>query len=99
MRGGNPAVDTRRAFFRKHVIQVLEEGGYGHDGEYVGLDVKTFRTQKQPNDAAHLANSKRFFELMLHKVRSFDRRKEAEFIGKRDYEGLERMVIEHLLGR
>jgi len=89
------AVDLRRAF---NQVRVLEEAGYGQDGEMVGLDVKTFRTQKQADCTAHLANSKRFFELLVHKVRTFDRKKEAELIRKRDYEGLERMVIEHLLG-
>ena len=79
-------------------VRVLEEYGYGRRGEWVGLDVKTMRTQKQANNTTHLANSKRFFELLLAKVRSFNRKKEAEFIRNRDYEGLERMVIEHLLG-
>jgi xylose isomerase len=89
------ADNLRRAF---NQVRVLEEGGYGQNGEFVGLDVKTFRTQKQANNTAHLANSKRFFELMVQKVRTFNRRKEAELIKQRDYEGLERLVIEHLLG-
>lgn len=89
------AANLREAF---NQVRVLEEAGYGNDGEMVGLDVKTFRTQKQTNNTAHLANSKRFFELMVHKVRTFDRKAEARFIKDRDYEGLERLVIEHLLG-
>jgi xylose isomerase len=89
------ADNLRRAF---NQVRVLEEGGFGLNGEMVGLDVKTMRTQKQSNNTAHLANSKRFFELLLAKARSFNRKKEAELIRNRDYEGLERMVIEHLLG-
>ncbi len=89
------AANLRQAF---NQVRVLEEAGYGQDGEFVGLDVKTFRTQKQADNTAHLANSKRFFELMVEKVRTFDRGKEAAFIDDRDYEGLERLVIEHLLG-
>ncbi len=89
------AVDLRRAF---NQVRVLEEAGYGRNGEYVGLDVKVMRTQKQEKNTAHLANSKRFFELMVHKVRTFDRKAEAKLIAARDYEGLERMVVEHLLG-
>lgn len=89
------AVNLREAF---NQVRVLEEAGYGSNGEMVGLDVKTFRTQKQADSAAHLANSKRFFELMLQKVRTFNRKAEAEFIKDRNYEGLERLVIEHLLG-
>lgn len=79
-------------------VRVLDEAGYGNDGEFVGLDVKTMRTQKQSRNTAHLASSKRFFELLLQKVRSFDRAAEAQLIKERDYEGLERLVIEHLLG-
>jgi len=90
------ADNLRRAF---NQVRVLEEGGFGLNGEMVGLDVKVMRTQKQSNNTAHLSNSKRFFELLLAKVRSFNRKKEAEFIRNRDYEGLERMVIEHLLGK
>ncbi len=79
-------------------VRVLEEGGFGRNGEFVGLDVKVMRTQKQQNNTAHLANSKRFFELLLEKVRTFNRKAEAKLIAARDYEGLERLVIEHLLG-
>ena len=89
------AVDLRRAF---NQVRVLDEAGYGRNGEYVGLDVKTFRTTKQADETAHLANSKRFFEQLLHKVRTFDRKAEAQLIKDRNYEALERLVIEHLLG-
>jgi len=89
------ANNLRQAF---NQIRVLEEGGFGLNGEMVGLDVKVMRTQKQANNTAHLANSKKIFELLLRKVRTFNRKKEAQFIKNRDYEGLERMVIEHLLG-
>ena len=89
------AANLRTAF---NQVRVLEEGGYGRNGEMVGLDVKALRTTRQEHDTQHLANSKRFFEIMLHKVRTFDRQAEARMIQNRDYEGLERMIIEHLLG-
>jgi len=89
------AANLREAF---NQVRVLEEGGYGRNGEFVGLDVKAMRTQRQDKATAHLANSKRFFELMVEKVRTLDRKAEAAFIAARDYEGLERLVIEHLLG-
>ncbi|UCD28813.1 MAG: TIM barrel protein [Planctomycetota bacterium] len=89
------ANNLRQAF---NQVRVLEEGGFGQNGEMVGLDVKTMRTQKQAKNTAHLASSKRFFELLLQKVRTFNRKKEAELIRERDYEGLERLVITHLLG-
>jgi xylose isomerase len=79
-------------------VRVLEEAGYAQTGAFIGLDVKVMRTQKQDKNTMHLSNSKRFFELMVQKVRTFDRKAEAQFIKERDYEGLERMVIEHLLG-
>jgi len=89
------AANLREAF---NQVRVLEEAGYGQNGEMVGLDVKAMRTQKEENRLAHLANSKRIFEIMVEKVRTFDRRAEAEMIADRDYEALERLVIEHLLG-
>lgn len=89
------AANLREAF---NQVRVLEEGGFGLGGEFVGLDVKVMRTQKMNNNTAHLSNSKRFFEIMLEKVRTFDRKAEAECIKNRDYEELERLVVEHLLG-
>jgi xylose isomerase len=89
------AANLREAF---NQVRVLEEAGYADTGAFVGLDVKALRTTKQEKNTTHLSNSKRFFELMVQKVRSFDKKAEAEFIKDRDYEGLERMVIEHLLG-
>ncbi len=89
------AANLRQAF---NQVRVLEEAKYGTHGEYVGLDVKAMRTTKQEKDTSHLANSKRFFELMVEKVRSFDAKAEAQLVADRDYEGLERLVIEHLLG-
>ncbi|HOJ74275.1 MAG TPA: TIM barrel protein [Phycisphaerae bacterium] len=89
------AANLREAF---NQVRVLEEGGFGLNGEFVGLDVKVMRTQKANNATAHLSNSKRFFELMVHKVRTFNRKAEAECIKNRDYEALERLVVEHLLG-
>jgi xylose isomerase len=89
------AANLREAF---NQVRVLEEAGYGLDGEWVGLDVKALRTQREANRLAHLANSKRFFELMVEKVRTFNRKAEARLIADRDYEGLERLVIEHLMG-
>ena len=79
-------------------VRVLDEAGYGNNGEYVGLDVKALRTQKLEKATTHLSNSKRFFELLLQKARTFDKKAEAQLIADRDYEGLERLVIEHLLG-
>ncbi len=89
------AVDLRRAF---NQVRVLEEAGYGRRGEFVGLDVKALRTTRAADATRHLSNSREFFLAMVEKVRTLDREQEAGFIAERDYEGLERFVVNHLLG-
>jgi len=88
-------VDLRRAF---NQVWVLEENGYGRHGEFVGLDVKAMRTQKQPVSMKHLGNSKEVFLWLVEKVRTFDRTLQTELIQQRDYEDLNRYVTAHLLG-
>jgi len=88
-------VDLRRAF---NQVRVLEENGYGRNGEYVGLDVKAMRTQRKEVSAKHLANSKQTFLWLLEKVRSLDRKLYAELVKQRDYEELTRYITAHLLG-
>ena len=56
------------------------------------------RTQPAELATKHLANSRGFFLQLVDKVRTFDRKAEAECIAARDYEELERLVIEHLMG-
>jgi xylose isomerase len=88
-------VDLRRAF---NQVRVLEENGYGQNGEYVGLDVKAMRTQKQDVSMKHLANSKQTFLWLVEKVRTLDRPRQNELIKQRDYEELNRYITAHLLG-
>jgi xylose isomerase len=88
-------VDLRRAF---NQVRVLEERGYGRNGEFVGLDVKAMRTQKKEVAMKHLANSKETFLWLLEKVRSLDRQLQGELIAQRDYEELDRYITAHLLG-
>jgi len=88
-------VDLRRAF---NQVRVLEENGYGRQGEFVGLDVKALRTQKKQVSMKHLANSKQVFLWLLEKVRTFDCRLQEELVKQRDYEELDRYVNAHLLG-
>jgi xylose isomerase len=89
------AVDLRRAF---NQVRVLEEGGYGRNGEFIGLDVKAMRTTRGTPAIKHLANSREFFLRLVDKVRSLDRTLEQAFIAERDYEGLESYIVNHLLG-
>jgi xylose isomerase len=89
------SVDLRRAF---NQVRVLEENGYGQDGEFVGLDVKVMRTQPREISTAHLLNSRKTFLHLLEKVRTLDSEVEQQFIDVRDYEGLDFYILEHLMG-
>jgi xylose isomerase len=88
------SVNLRRAF---NQVRVLEEGGYGRNGEFVGLDVRTMRTQSKEQSTKHLSNSREMFLHLVGKVRTLDREKEKEFIKTRDYEGLDLFILEHLM--
>jgi xylose isomerase len=79
-------------------VRVLERHGYGRHGEYVCFDVHPFRTTKVEHWLAHLDNSRRTFLRLLDKVRSFDEAAATALISERDYQALDQMVIEHLLG-
>ncbi len=89
------AANLRAAF---NQVRVLEEGGYGQRGEFVGLDVKTMRTQAGSPVVEHLKTSRRLFLHLLEKVRTWDRTRVEECRARRDYEALERYTLEHLLG-
>jgi len=79
-------------------VRVLEEAEYGQRGEFIGMDVKVMRTQKQPGSTAHLANSRAMFLHLVDKVRTVDRDLERELIELRDYEALDAYTLSHLLG-
>ena len=79
-------------------VRVLEEGGYGRRGEFIGLDVKTMRTQPGLPVTAHLANSREIFLMLVAKYRSLDHALVATLRESRDYEALELHLIKHLLG-
>jgi len=79
-------------------VRVLEEYGYGRNGEWIGLDVKTMRTQKQAVNTKHLRNSLATFKMLLEKVRAMDKNLVAQFIAERDYEELDRYILCLLMG-
>ena len=89
------SANLRRAF---NQVRVLEENGYGKNGEFVGLDVKVMRTQPRELSTKHLLSSRKTFLNLLEKVRTLDKKVEQEFITARDYEGLDYFILEHLLG-
>ena len=88
--------NLRRAF---NQVRVLEEYGYGRNGEWVGFDVKAMRTQKLAVGAKHLSNSKQTFLFLLDKVTSLNTDLETELIKARDYEELDRYILCHLMGK
>ena len=79
-------------------VRVLEESGFGRNGEFVGLDVKVMRTQWQDGSTAHLANSRQTFMHVLEKVRTLDVELERQYIEARDYESLDNYILRHLMG-
>lgn len=88
------SVDLRRAF---NQVRILDKHDYGKNGEFVGLDVKTMRTQKKEASTKHLSNSRTIFLKLLELVRSLDDKKVEELIARRDYEELDLLIMNHLL--
>jgi xylose isomerase len=86
-----------RAAFNQ--VRALWRNGYGRHGEYVAFDVHPFRTTKPDQWTAHLDNSRRTFLRLLEKVKSFDEAAAQKLIAARDYQALDQMVLEHLMGR
>lgn len=89
------SVNLRSAF---NQVRVLEENGFGRNGEFVGLDVKVMRTQHGAPALEHLRNSRETFLHLVDKVRTLDRTAEQRFIEDRDYEGLDAFILRHLMG-
>ncbi len=90
------STNLRSAF---NQVRVLERNKYGSKGEYVCFDVHPFRTTKVEHWLAHLDNSRRTFLKLVEKSRSFDEAKAKQLIADRDYQALDQLVIEHLLGK
>ncbi len=88
------AVDLRRAF---NQVRLLDRYNYGRNGEFVGLDVKAMRTQRQAVSSKHLSNSLTIFNHLLTLSRSLRDEDVAALIAERDYEELEMLIINHLL--
>jgi xylose isomerase len=89
------SVDLRRAF---NQVRILDKHGYGNKGEWVGLDVKAMRTQKEEVATKHLSNSRTIFLKLLELSRSLDEVKVEALIAERDYEELDLLILRHLLG-
>jgi len=90
------SVNLRRAF---NQVRILDKYNYGKRGEFVGLDVKAMRTQKQDVATKHLSNSRTIFLRLLELVRSLNQTKVDQLIAERDYEELDMLIINHLTGK
>jgi xylose isomerase len=90
------AVNLRRAF---NQVRILDKYNFGKKGEFVGLDVKAMRTQKQEVATKHLSNSRTLFLSLVDLVRSLDQRQVNELIAERDYEELDMLIMNHLMGK
>ncbi|MBE6376255.1 MAG: xylose isomerase [Lentisphaerae bacterium] len=88
------AVDPRRAL---NQVRVLDQHGFGNDGEWVGLDVKVMRTQKEGADLKHLAYSRKIFLRLLEISRSLDDNMIAQLTAERDYEELNWYILDAML--
>ena len=88
------SVDLRRAF---NQVRILDKHDYGSNGEWVGLDVKAMRTQKDNVAAKHLSNSREIFLKLLEISRSLNDEFIANCIQERDYEELDLYIMRSLL--
>lgn len=79
-------------------VRVLERNRYGSNGECVAFDVHPFRATKPEHVLDHLVNSRRTFLRLVEKVRTFDEETAQRFVADRNYQALDQMVLEHLMG-
>lgn len=90
------SIDLRRAF---NQVRILDAHGYGRNGEFVGLDIKALRTQKLDVSTKHLANSRAIFLKLLGVVRGLDQTMVDGLIAERDYEELDLLIVNALMGQ
>ncbi len=89
------SVNLRRAFDQ---VRVMDEHRFWEAG-MVGLDVKAIRTQPADLATRHLRNSMRVFLRLVELSRSLDRQAVDELIAARDYEELDWLILDHLMGK
>ena len=73
------------------------ENDFGKNGEYIGLDVKVMRTEKQEGSYKHLENSLKIAKMLEEKAAKFDCDFQKKCVEERDYEALEMYVMELLI--
>lgn len=90
------SIDLRRAF---NQVRILDRHAYGSSGEFVGLDIKAMRTQKFDVSTKHLSNSRTVFLNLLEVSRGLDQKAIDALIAARDYEELDLLIINALMGK
>jgi xylose isomerase len=88
------SVDLRRAF---NQVRVLDENRFWTVG-MVGMDVKAVRTQPSDLATKHLRNSLQVFLRLVELSRSLDRKIVENMVSSRDYEELDWLILNHLMG-
>ncbi len=88
------SVDIRRAF---NQVRILDKHNYGSKGEYIGLDVKAMRSQKDGVATRHLSNSREIFLKLLEISRNLNEDLIAKCIRERDYEELDLYIMKSLI--
>jgi xylose isomerase len=88
------SVDPRRAL---NQVRVLDLHGFGNQGEWVGLDVKVMRTQKEGADLKHLDYSRKTFLKLLEISRSLEEEMIGKLVAERDYEELNWYILKAML--
>lgn len=89
-------VENLRMAFNQ--MKVLMENGYGSKGEFIGLDVKAMRTEKDEGSYQHLVNSLKIAKHLEDKAAKFNYAFQGKCIADRDYEKLELYVMELMMG-
>ena len=89
------SANLRRAF---NQVRVLDLADYGTNGEWIGLDVKAMRTQKADVATKHLSNSREVFLKLVEVNQSLDQTQIDALIAARDYEALDLLIMNALLG-
>ena len=80
-------------------VRALNRNGYGKNGEYVCFDVHPFRSTREDQIMAHLVNSRRTFLRLVEKAKTFDEKTARQMVAERNYQALDQLVLEHLMGR
>jgi xylose isomerase len=88
------SVDLRRAF---NQVRVLDEDRFWEVG-MIGLDVKALRTQPAELATKHLRNSMELFRRLVTVSRNLDRSMIDSLVALRDYEELDRLIVDSLMG-